>query len=348
MTSSPTSDRSAPPEIAPPELADVERARERLRGVATVTPLLRSPELDARTGGRVLIKPEVLQRTGSFKFRGAYNKISRLGEAERGRGVVAFSSGNHAQGVAAAARLLGVPATIVMPADAPAIKVANTRALGAEIVPYHRAREDREAIAAEIVRERGATLVRPYDDPDVIAGQGTIGLEIADQATELGLAPDLLLAPCGGGGLISGSALAIKGRRPQTEVIAVEPVGFDDTGRSLRAGERVRNVLGDVSFCDALMAPTPGLITFAINRRLLSGSVAVTDEETAAAMAFAFRALKLVVEPGGAVALAAVLTGKIPCAGRVVALVLSGGNVDAETYAAALARAGREASTPHR
>jgi threonine dehydratase len=348
MTSSRTSDRSAPPDIPSPGLADIEQAREGLRLVAVVTPLLRSTELDERTGGRVLIKPEVLQRTGSFKFRGAYNKISRLGEVERRRGVVAFSSGNHAQGVAAAARLLGAPATIVMPADAPAIKVANTRALGAEVVLYDRARQDREAIAAGIVRERGATLVRPYDDPDVIAGQGTIGLEIADQAAEFGLTPDLLLAPCGGGGLISGLALAIKGRRPQTEVIAVEPVGFDDTGRSLRAGERVRNALGDVSFCDALMAPTPGLITFAINRRLLSGGVAVTDEETATAMAFAFRALKLVVEPGGAVALAAVLTGKISCAGRVVALVLSGGNVDPETFAAALARAGSEASTPRR
>jgi threonine dehydratase len=320
-----------------PTFADVEAAAARLAGWAVVTPLLEFPALDEQLGGRILIKPEILQRTGSFKFRGAYNKISQLPEAKRPAGVVAYSSGNHAQGVAAAARLLGVPATIVMPADAPAIKIENTRSYGAEVLLYDRYREAREEVAAGLVAERGATLVRPYDDPDIIAGQGTCGLEIARQAAALGQRLDALLVCCGGGGLTAGSALALTELSPGTAIHTVEPVGFDDTARSLAAGRRVVNDPGPSSICDALLAPTPGELTFMINRGLVAGGLAVTDDETRAAMAYAFRHLKLVVEPGGAVALAAVLSGKIEARGKTLALTLSGGNVDPEFFATVIA-----------
>jgi threonine dehydratase len=278
----------------------------------------------------------VLQRTGSFKFRGAFNRISLIPEADRPRGVVAFSSGNHAQGVAAAARALGMMATIVMPSDAPAIKVRNTRAWGADVVMYDRWTEDREAIGGRISDESGATLVRPYDDPYVMAGQGTIGLELVEQAGVAGAALDAALVPCGGGGLIGGIAVALGGRSPATKVYAVEPAGFDDTGRSLAAGERVANAPDAVSFCDALLAPTPGVLTFAVNSARLAGAFAVTDAEVAQAMAAAHEYFKLVVEPGGAVALAAVLSGRLDCAGRAIAVVCSGGNVDPAVYAQAL------------
>jgi threonine dehydratase len=320
-----------------PTFADVEAAAARLAGWAVVTPLLEFPALDEQLGGRILIKPEILQRTGSFKFRGAYNKISQLPEVKRPAGVVAYSSGNHAQGVAAAARLLGVPATIVMPADAPAIKIENTRSYGAEVLLYDRYREAREEVAAGLVAERGATLVRPYDDPDIIAGQGTCGLEIARQAAALGQRLDALLVCCGGGGLTAGSALALTELSPGTAIHTVEPVGFDDTARSLAAGRRVVNDPGPSSICDALLAPTPGELTFMINRGLVAGGLAVTDDETRAAMAYAFRHLKLVVEPGGAVALAAVLSGKIEARGKTLALTLSGGNVDPEFFATVIA-----------
>ena len=288
----------------------------------------------------MLVKAEVLQRTGSFKFRGAFNRISLIPEAERVLGVVAFSSGNHAQGIAAAARLLGIPATIVMPSDAPAIKVGNTRDWGAKVVLYDRWKEDREAIGARISAETGATLVRPYDDPHIMAGQGTIGLELADQSKAAGASLDAVLAPCGGGGMISGIALAIAGRSPETKVYAVEPADFDDTARSLSAGERLGNAAGASSFCDALLASMPGELTFAVNSTHLAGGFAVTDAEVAAAMAVARDHFKLVVEPGGAVALAAVLAGKIHVEGKTIAVVCSGGNVDPEVYAQALARAG--------
>jgi threonine dehydratase len=320
-----------------PTFADVEAAARRLAGHAVLTPLLESPLLNDRLGGRLLVKAEVLQRTGSFKFRGAFNRISLIPEAERPRGVVAFSSGNHAQGVAAAARFLGIPATIVMPSDAPAIKVANTREWGARVVLYDRWKEDREAIGAGISAETGATLVRPYDDPYIMAGQGTIGLELADQAGAIGARLDAVLAPCGGGGMISGIALAIAARCPGTRVYAVEPAGFDDTTRSLAAGERLSNAAGASSFCDALLAPMPGELTFAVNSTHLAGGFAVTDAEVAAAMAVARDHFKLVVEPGGAVALAAVLSEKISIAGKTMAVVCSGGNVDPEVYAQALA-----------
>ncbi|WP_448188090.1 threonine/serine dehydratase [Azospirillum sp. sgz301742] len=316
--------------------ADVEAAAARLAGKAVVTPLLENRQLNERVGGRVLLKPETLQVSGSFKFRGAYNRLSQLDEAQRRAGVVAWSSGNHAQGVAAAAAMLGVHATIVMPEDAPKLKIANTRGYGAEVRLYDRWRESREEIAQSIAAERGAVAVPPYDDPHIIAGQGTVGLELARQAHALGATLDAVLAPCSGGGLIAGIATAVKHGAPRAQVYSVEPAGLDDLARSLEAGERVRNAPDARSFCDALMAPTPGELTFPIHRALLAGGLAVTDEEVAQAMAYAFSVLKLVVEPGGAVALAAVLTGKLPTAGRTVAVVLSGGNVDSGTFTKAL------------
>jgi threonine dehydratase len=319
-----------------PDVTAVEAAAARLAGHAVETPLLESPDLNARAGGRVLIKPETLQRTGSFKFRGAFNKISQIPEGHKG-GVVAFSSGNHAQGVAAAAQLRGLPAAIVMPADAPAIKVANTRGYGAEVILYDRYREDRERVGAALAEERGAVLVRPYDDPDVIAGQGTIGLEIARQSQAKGALPDIVLAPCGGGGMISGCAVALTALVPGIRIYAVEPAGFDDTARSLAAHRRLANEAGQTTICDALMAGMPGELTFALNDRLLAGGLAVNDDEVKAAMAYAFRVLKLVVEPGGAVALAAVLAGKIDLRGRTAAIVCSGGNVDAAMFCAVIA-----------
>jgi threonine dehydratase len=315
-----------------PTLADIEAAAERLRGVAVRTPLLESDALNARAGGRVLLKAECLQRTGSFKFRGAYNAISRI-DADA---VVAYSSGNHAQGVAAAAKLLGKAATIVMPADAPAIKIEKTKAFGAEVRLYDRATESREAIGAEIAAQTGAALVRPYDDPRIVAGQGTAGLELVEQAREGGVGVDVALVPCGGGGLIAGCALALTAGFPGIAVYAVEPDGLDDTRRSLEAGERLANAPGATSICDALLLPTPGELTFAINRRLLAGGLTVSDDEVRGAIAFAFRQLKLVVEPGGAVALAAVLSRKLSLSGRTAAVVLSGGNVDPALFAAAI------------
>lgn len=321
-----------------PTFADVEEAAERLQGQAVLTPLLESEELNRRCGGRILIKPEVLQRTGSFKFRGAYNRISRIPEAERPKGVVAYSSGNHAQGVAAAAARLGLPATIVMPADAPTIKLRNTRALGARVLTYDRYREVREEVAARVQAESGAAIVPPYDDPHVIAGQGTIGLEIMRQAEALGPRPEAVLAPCGGGGLTSGIALAVRHLSPETAVYAVEPEGFDDTTRSLAGGERASNDSSSRSICDALLAPTPGRLTFALNSRLGTRGLAVGDEAVREAMAFALRHLKLVVEPGGAVCLAALLSGSFEAAGRTLVIVLSGGNVDDERLVEALRR----------
>jgi len=326
-----------PGSMAPPAIDDLEAAAARLAGVAVRTPLLESPLLNDRLGGRLLVKAEPLQLTGSFKIRGAYNKIAGLPADRRAAGVVAFSSGNHAQGVAAAARLLGVAATIVMPADAPAIKRRNTEAWGARIVPYDRLRDDREAIGAAIAAETGATLVRPYDDPAIIAGQGTVGLELAEQCAAAGAHPDAVLVPCGGGGLSAGIATALADRLPGVPVHPVEPAGFDDTARSLAAGARLANAPGGSSLCDALLGPIPGEVTFAVNRRLLAPGLAVDDAAVLAAMAAAFEAFKLVVEPGGAVALAAVLSGAVPTAGRTLVAVASGGNVDPAVFMRALA-----------
>ncbi len=315
-----------------PSYADIKAAAKRLDGAAVRTPLLESPALNDAVGGRVLLKAETLQRTGSFKFRGAYNFVSQLDAAQRRRGVVAYSSGNHAQGVAAAASLLDAPATIVMPSDAPAIKLDNTRALGASVVIYDRHSEPREEIAARIAAETGATLVPPYDHPWTIAGQGTVGLELAAQAAEAGAMPDTLLVCCGGGGLTAGIATVFAEAAPETAIHTVEPVGFDDTARSLAAGEMVSNQPGGHSICDALLAPEPGLLTLSINRRLVTGGISVSDDDVRRAMVFAWRTLKLVVEPGGAVALAAALSGAVDCQDRVVAVVLSGANVDAAMF----------------
>ncbi len=315
-----------------PTAADVDEAARRLAGVALRTPLVNSPVLDAATGARVFLKAETLQRTGSFKFRGAYNKISSIPAAQRPRGVTAYSSGNHAQGVAAAAKLLGLPAVIVMPRDAPRAKRERTAELGAEIVLYDRDREDRAAIAREITDKRGATLVPPYDDAFVIAGQGTIGREICEDLRALGLAPDIVVVPASGGGLAAGISLAVKARAPAAKIYTAEPEGFDDTLRSFRSGRRESNARMSGTICDALMTQIPGDLTFEINRRLIGDGVVASDAEVARALAFAFRELKLVVEPGGAIALGALLAGRLDVKGKVVAVVLSGGNVDAELF----------------
>jgi threonine dehydratase len=327
-----------------PVFQDILDAAARIAGRAVRTPLLESPLLNDRLGGRLLVKAEPLQRTGSFKFRGALNRISLIPDEARPNGVVAFSSGNHAQGVAAAARMLGLKARIVMPKDAPAIKIRNTRAWGAEVILYDRWTEDREAIGARISAETGATLVRPYDDRHIIAGQGTVGLEIAEEAKRSGLSIDAVAVPASGGGLVAGVALAFEALSPGTRVYSAEPEGFDDHKRSLEAGRRVAGEPGAVSSCDALMAPIPGELTFGVNGRLLAGGVAAGEEEVFRAMAVAFEHFKLVVEPGGAVALAAALTGRLPVQGRTVVVVCSGGNTDLELYRQALGRGSDGAS----
>jgi threonine dehydratase len=319
----------------PPDLPAIEAAAGILAPVAVRTPLLESPLLNAQIGGRLLVKAEVLQRTGSFKFRGAYNRLAHLSADERRRGVVAYSSGNHAQGVAAAARMLGVTAVIVMPSDAPRTKIAATRAWGATVVPYDRVLEDREAIAAAIADADERVMIRPFDDPLVIAGQGTTGLELAQQARALGCDLDAVLVPCSGGGLSAGIALALEARSPQTAVFAVEPEGFGDTQRSLAKGVPV-TVEGGRTICDALTVSRPGALTFSINSRLLAGGLCVSDTLTAEAMAIAFEHFNLVVEPGGAVALAAVLSQAVDIRGRTAAVVCSGGNVDKDLYCRAL------------
>jgi threonine dehydratase len=315
-----------------PTAADVDAAASRLAGVALRTPLISSPVLDAAIGARVFLKAETLQRTGSFKFRGAYNKLSTIPQERRSGGVVAYSSGNHAQGVAAAAKILGMPAVIVMPSDAPRPKRERTAALGAEVVLYDRDREDRTAIAREIAARRGAVLVPPFDDPMVIAGQGTAGREIVEDLTALGLKPDMVVVGASGGGLIAGIALAIKARVPGAKFYSAEPEGFDDTARSFKSGRREVNARMSGTICDALMTNTPGAITFEINRKLVGEGISASDAEVGRAVAFAFRELKLVVEPGGAIGLAALLAGKLDVKDKVVVGVLSGGNVDAELF----------------
>jgi threonine dehydratase len=322
-----------------PTIDDVQSAAERLAGVAVRTPLISNQRLDEITGGRIFLKPEPLQRTGSFKFRGAYNRISRIPEDQRAGGVVACSSGNHAQGVAAAAALMGMRSVIVMPKDAPAMKRNRTIAFGGEVVQYDREHDDRDAIAGSIAAERGAVFVPPYDDFYIIAGQGTVGLEIAEDFSARGLAPDVVVANASGGGLVSGIALAVKHRFPEARVMTAEPAGFDDHARSFRSGGRERNERVSGSICDALLAATPGRLTFEISSRIVGEGVSATDEEVARAVAFAFEELKIVVEPGGAVALAAVLAGKLELKGKVAAIVLSGGNVDGELFARCLAAA---------
>jgi threonine dehydratase len=319
-------------DLALPTAADVDVAARRLKGVALRTPLVASPVLDNLTSARVFLKAETLQRTGSFKFRGAYNKILAIPVARRGAGVVAYSSGNHAQGVAAAAKLLGIPAVIIMPRDAPRPKRERTAELGAEIVLYDRENDDREAIAREIAGHRGAVLVPPYDDPLIIAGQGTAGREIVEDLAAVFLQPDAVVVSASGGGLTAGIALAVKAQCPSARIVTAEPQGFDDHARSFKTGRREANSGKTRSICDALLARMPGEMTFEINRSLVDQGVSVSDEEVAAAVAFAFRELKLVVEPGGAVALAALIAGKVEAVGKVAVAVLSGGNVDPELF----------------
>lgn len=322
-----------------PTVADVEAAAARIVGIAVRTPLLESEALNRRVGARVLVKAECLQVTGSFKIRGATNRLRQLSPEERLRGVVAFSSGNHAQGVARAGRLLGVPTRIVVPSDAPALKIAGARADWAEVITYDRVREDREVIAARIAADTGAIVVPSFDDPDVIAGQGTAGLELAVQAAEAGVSLDAVYCCVGGGGLIAGVGLALGARTPTTRLYGAEPEGHDDHARSLAlgTGERLGNAAGVRSICDALLSDRPGALTFALNRRQLAGVAVVSDAAILRAMAVAFLDLKLVVEPGGAAALAAVLAGHagVPEGGTVGVLV-TGGNVDPAMFARAL------------
>lgn len=315
---------------AVPSFSEVEEAAARLKCVAVRTPLVESPLLSERGRARVFLKLETLQRTGSFKFRGAYNRLVQLSPEERRRGVVAFSSGNHAQGVACAAALLVIRATIVMPADAPWVKAEATRAFGAEIVTYDRRRENRELIASGIAARTGAIVVPSFDDPHVIAGQGTVGLEIAAQAMRHEASLDCVLVPCSGGGLSSGVALGLSGGSPHTRVVTVEPEGYDGARLSLERGERVAAEGARSTVADALTSPAPGVLPFAILRSLGARGIAVPDTELLRAVSFAASRLKLVVEPGGAAALAALLSGAIETEGRAIAVVVSGGNIDPE------------------
>lgn len=320
-----------------PTFDDVLAARARIAPLVVRTPMLRHPLLDELTGGIVLLKPEPLQRTGSFKLRGATNAIQRLDEAQRRAGVVTHSSGNHGQAIACAAVTVGARATVFMPDDAPAIKVDSTRRWGAEIRRYDRHSDDREGMTRAHAEATGAVLVPPFDHPDVIAGQGTLALELVEDALAAGFAMDALLVCTGGGGMIAGCALAIEGASPTTRVFAVEPAGWDDTGRSLASGHREVNAPGGSTLCDSLLARTPGQMTFAVNQPRLAGGIAVSDAEVMAAIRFAFSHLKLVVEPGGAVCLAALLAGKFDARGKIVGAVISGGNVDPDVFSRALA-----------
>ncbi len=316
-----------------PTFRDIEQAAARIRGRAVATPLLESIQLNERVGGRIFIKAECLQRTGSFKFRGAWNRISQLDTQTNRGGVVAYSSGNHAQGVAAAAQIMGLPALIVMPADTPEIKKANTKAYGAEVVTYDRASESREEIANHYVKSRGAVLVPPFEDFHIIAGQGTCGLEITAQVEALDVELDEMLVNCSGGGLLAGVALAFSQLSPGTRLYAVEPEGFDDYGRSLRSGVREKNAAASGSICDALLSISPGEMTFAMNRSRVAGGLVVNEAEVRQAVRYAFEMLKLVIEPGGAVGLAAILSGRIETKNRNIGIIASGGNVDSRQFA---------------
>lgn len=322
------------------DITMIEAAAARLKGQARVTPMLSSPFLDDIAGRRVLVKAEALQHTGSFKFRGGWSALSGLPPEARARGVFAFSSGNHAQGVALAARMHGVPAVILMPADAPALKIANTRALGAEVVTYDRATEDRDAMGEALARDRGLTLIRPFDEPLVIAGQGSVGLELAEQAAGEGVDEADVLVCCGGGGLTSGIALALDAKAPGLRARPVEPAGFDDVARSLISGRIEENTQTTGSLCDAIITPKPGELTFPIMARLCGPGLVVTERDCLRAMALAFSRLKIVLEPGGAAALAAALFQPEAVSGPAVIAVATGGNVDAALFAHALAEFG--------
>ena len=319
-------------------LTMINAAAKRLNGHARVTPLLSSPFLDDIAQRRILVKAECLQHTGSFKFRGGWSALSALDKSTRAKGVIAYSSGNHAQGVAHAATLHGVPSVIVMPADAPQLKIENTRALGAEVILYDRANEDRDAIGLALAAERDLTLIKPYDEPQVIAGQGTVGLEISQQAADLGVTSGEVLVNCGGGGLSSGIALALEAEAPQMQVRPCEPTGFDDVTRSLASGQIERNNRTSGSICDAILTPSPGEITFPIMKRLCGAGVVVSEDEALHAMALAFLRLKIALEPGGAVSLAAALFHGEDLTGETAIVVATGGNVDPVIFTEALRR----------
>jgi threonine dehydratase len=307
---------------------DITAAAKRIKGHALVTPLLEVPLLNQQFSGRLLFKAEPLQRTGSFKFRGAFNKLSKLSQIDQLPGVVAYSSGNHAQGVAAAAAHFNTSATIIMPNDAPSIKINNTRALGAKVVLYDRYHESREAIGAAMAEKHGLILVKPYDDEDIIAGQGTLGREIALQCEALNIKPNQAICPCGGGGLISGTAISLQHHFPNLSIWAAEPEHYDDTARSLLAGKRLQNSTCQASICDAIVTPIPGKITFPIQQQRLCGGKVVTDDQVVNAMIAALKYLKLVVEPGGCVGLAAIMAGLLPTENKTTLVILSGGNID--------------------
>jgi threonine dehydratase len=323
-----------------PSLDDILAARSRTAGRVRHTPLLRSAVLDRAVGGTVLVKADNLQHTGSFKLRGAMNAVLALVEAGHQGGIVAFSSGNHAQAVAYAAAAAGLPATIFMPADAPAIKTRMTKSWGARVVPFDRLRDDREALARAEAARTGSAVIPPYDKLEVIAGQGTAGFEIAEDAAAMGVTPDAVLVPVSGGGLLAGVTLAMQSHFPAVKTYALEPEGRDDMRRSLLSGTRERNADGGSVLCDGLLSPSQGELTFAVNKDRVSGGVVVTDEAVLRAMAFAFLHLKLVLEPSGAVGLAALLSGAFDGRDRTTAIVLSGGNVDPETFERALGYAG--------
>ncbi|MDN5786717.1 threonine/serine dehydratase [Pseudorhodobacter sp.] len=319
-----------------PTIADIEAAARRLEGRARRTPLLSSPFLDEIAGRRVFVKAESLQHTGSFKFRGAWSAVSALDKDIRRKGVIAFSSGNHAQGVALAAKLHDIPAVIIMPNDAPQMKIRNTRALGGEVVLYDRAIEDRDAIGAQLAKARSLSLIKPFDDIRVIAGQGTTGLEIAEQAAEQGIARADVLVCCGGGGLTSGIALALESRATGLRARPAEPAGFDDVTRSLASGTRQHNTRLSGSICDAIVTPTPGELTLPVMSRLCGPGLVVTDDEALHAVALAWSRLKIVLEPGGAVALAAALFRKDQIETPDVICVATGGNIDPDVFVRAL------------
>jgi len=316
-----------------PTYADILAARERIAKEAVRTPLLFSPLLSERMSARVFLKPECLQRTGSFKFRGAFNMISAIGAEARARGVVAVSSGNHAQGVAEAARLFGVPSTIVMPADAPRPKRRRTERSGARVVPYDRATENRDEVVKDVVAETRGAFVHPFNDPLVIAGQGTAGAEIVEDCQAQGIEPQVVVIPCSGGGLTAGITLAVTEKFPDARIYTAEPEGFDDYARSLKSGKPERNARPYGSISDALLVPDPGPVGFAINKERLAGGLVASDPETLVAVGLAFDELRLVVEPGGAIGLAALLAGRLDIAGKTIVIVLSGGNIGDEMLA---------------
>lgn len=322
--------------LNPLDLQTISDASEALDGIVTRTPLLENVEVNAQLGGRLLVKAECAQRTGAFRFRGAYNCVRQLTENERANGVVTYSSGNHAQGLALAAKLLGTSALIVMPEDAPCAKIAATQALGADITTFHRDRENSDDVVNRLADETGRVVVPPSADWRVLAGSGSVGFELFQQVESIHASLDAALVPCGGGGLTATTAVVMQSLSPETQVFSVEPELFDDMRRSLEAGRRVRNPVGRRTICDAIMTPTPTALSFPINLDLLAGGLIASDEEVRIAMRFAYEHFKIIVEPGAAVGLAAILGGKIDIQGKTIATIATGGNIDPDRFCALL------------